>query len=191
MLCLHPKCFLFLTENLVKVTKTFTNRERVIFGDIFISGEQNSSPEFAFEQASSVRLERRGTRVTMIPPSLNTNWVVTLPSEHICVWVSQISDIRTLPFCGTWLEFCECFLLHMGCSYNIDKVNMYHPKISFQISTEELSSDFSISHLSCSLRFFTVVLTLTKQGAAPCWTSYHSISNHCLWHVSMLQIPWW
>lgn len=72
MFCLHPKWFLFHTENLVKVTETFANRERVIFADIFISGEQNSSREFTIGQASSVTLERRGNRIRMTLLSLNT-----------------------------------------------------------------------------------------------------------------------
>lgn len=69
---LFAKRFLFSVENLVKVTGTFTNRERMIFADIFISGEQNSSPEFTIGQASFLRLESRGNRITMTALSLNT-----------------------------------------------------------------------------------------------------------------------
>lgn len=144
MLFLHPKWFLFLTENLDKVTETFTNRERMVFADTFTSGEQSSSLEFTVGQDSLLGLERRGNKITMTPLSQTTKWFAPLPS-HLStfgIWVSHISAVHPLPFCGKWLEFCEYFLLHTGCSCNMDKVNLCHSNSSLQISTDEISQTF-------------------------------------------------
>lgn len=72
MFSLYPKWFLFLTENLDKVIENTTNRERMVFADKLISGEQNSSPGFTIGQTSLLGLERRWNRITMTPLSLTT-----------------------------------------------------------------------------------------------------------------------
>lgn len=86
MFFLRLKLFLFLTENLVKVIETFTNREMMVFEDIFTSGQQNSSLEVTVGQASLLGIERRGNRITAEPLSLPTK--LSLPS-HLNTFTSE------------------------------------------------------------------------------------------------------